>query len=136
MNRTARTETDVLIAAMQELARTIVSDDGVANAALAEAAERLQEQIVDITALRDALHVSTLDRDGPGHIHFPGDGRGLRDVFVDGELVQDVVFADTRRGTVKVFKRPLQVDERGRIVRETRYGVVEVRFKAGSGKTR
>jgi ABC-type transporter Mla subunit MlaD len=55
MNRTARTETDVLIAAMQELARQIISDDGVANAAISEAGDRLGEQAREISALTAEL---------------------------------------------------------------------------------
>jgi len=39
-----RVETKIIIGAMLELARTIQCDDGVANAACLEAAERLQEQ--------------------------------------------------------------------------------------------
>lgn len=64
MNRTARTETAVLIAAMRELARAIVSDDGVANAAIAEAGDRLGEQAKEISALRHDLEgmVTVLER--------------------------------------------------------------------------
>jgi hypothetical protein len=55
MKSAPSTETTVLIAAMQHLARTILSDDGVANAAIAEAAERLQEQAAEIAALTAEL---------------------------------------------------------------------------------
>ena len=41
MTTEPRTETWVLVAALRELARTIASDDGVANAAIGEAADRL-----------------------------------------------------------------------------------------------
>lgn len=37
------------------------------------------------------------------HIHTPKDGRGLRDVFVDGKLVNLVFFADTKRGIVRAL---------------------------------
>jgi hypothetical protein len=40
---TPRSSTATLIKALQELSRTIQSDDGVANAAIAEAAQRLGE---------------------------------------------------------------------------------------------
>ena len=43
MKAAGRTETLVLVKAMRELAQTIISDDGVANAAIAEAADRLLE---------------------------------------------------------------------------------------------
>ena len=39
-----RTSTETLIAAMRILSQDIQSDDGVANAAIAEAAQRLEEQ--------------------------------------------------------------------------------------------
>ena len=39
----ARTRTPILISAMRLLARDIQSEDGVANAAIAEAADRLEE---------------------------------------------------------------------------------------------
>jgi hypothetical protein len=51
-----KVETKIISAAMYELARTIQSDDGVANAACAEAAERLDEQTVEISRLKDRLH--------------------------------------------------------------------------------
>jgi len=38
MTTEPRTETSVLVAALRELSRTIVSYDGIANAAIAEAA--------------------------------------------------------------------------------------------------
>lgn len=43
MTTEPRTETFVLVSALRELAQTIISDDGIANAAIAEAAERLSE---------------------------------------------------------------------------------------------
>lgn len=135
MKAAGRTETAVLIVAMRELSRTILSDDGVANAVIAEAGERLHEQIVAITSLKDALACMALDRRASEHSHFTGDGRGPRDVFLNGKLLHDVVFADTKRGIVSVVKRPLQVDKDA-LARDTRYGVVEVRFKAGSGRPR
>jgi hypothetical protein len=59
-----RTATPVLIAAMEDLARTIVSDDGVANAAIAEAAQRIKLQAAEILALHYELGglVTLLDR--------------------------------------------------------------------------
>lgn len=135
MKAAGSTETTVLIVAMRELSRTILSDDGVANAAIAEAGERLQEQIVAITALTDALACMALDRRAAEHSHFTGDGRGPRDVFLNGKLLHDVVFADTKRGIVSVVKRPLQVDKDA-LARDTLCGVVEVRFKAGCGRPR
>ena len=63
MTTEPRTETWVLVAALRELARTIASDDGVANAAIGEAADRLEQQATDILELRLALAgmLTTLD---------------------------------------------------------------------------
>ena len=47
-----KTDTLILIKAMRRLAEEIQSEDGVANAAIAEAADRLEE-----------LHQNVLDRD-------------------------------------------------------------------------
>jgi len=58
-----RTSTETLIAAMHILATEIQSDDGVANAAIAEAGERLAEQHMRITQLErenDALRADLL----------------------------------------------------------------------------
>lgn len=43
MIATPRSSTTTLVKALRELSKTIQSDDGVANAAIAEAAERLRE---------------------------------------------------------------------------------------------
>ncbi len=58
-----RTSTETLIAAMHILATEIQSDDGAANAAVAEAAERLAEQHMRIAQLEqenDALRADLL----------------------------------------------------------------------------
>jgi len=46
-----RTDTATLIQAMRILARDIQSDDGVANAAIAEAADRMEQQAATIAKL-------------------------------------------------------------------------------------
>lgn len=50
-----RPSTTTLIAALRTLARGIQSDDGVANAVIAEAADRLEEQHRDFTVLLPAI---------------------------------------------------------------------------------
>lgn len=67
------------------------------------------------------------------HIHTPGDGRGYRDVFVDGRRVERVFFADTRRGIVDSYRYPLKVHRHGKraISRRLRGDVVVV-FKSGA----
>jgi hypothetical protein len=48
------TSTETLVAAMRALANDIQSEDGVANAAIAEAAQRLEEQQERIKRLEKA----------------------------------------------------------------------------------
>ena len=58
-----KTSTETLIAAMRILSQDIQSDDGAANAAVAEAAERLAEQHMRIAQLEqenDALRADLL----------------------------------------------------------------------------
>ena len=58
-----RTSTETLIAAMRIFSRDIISDDGVTNAFIAEAAQRLAEQQERITQLEqenDALRADLL----------------------------------------------------------------------------
>ena len=50
-----KTSTETLIAAMRILSQDIQSEDGVANAAVAEAGERLAEQHMRIKQWHDAL---------------------------------------------------------------------------------
>jgi len=40
------------------------------------------------------------------HIHTADDGRGLRDVFVNGNLIDGVVYADTKKGVVIFAPKP------------------------------
>lgn len=61
------------------------------------------------------------------HVHVPGDGRGPRQVYVDGRPVMRVVYADTRRGIVRYYDDPPKMDKRRkRIIVRTRRGVVTV----------
>jgi hypothetical protein len=72
----------------------------------------------------------------PPHIHYPGDGRLPREVFLNGERIEHVVYADEKLGKVVVFRWPLQLQNylsgdtvRQRILRHTIYGNVFVRVK-------
>lgn len=56
--KTPRTETAVLVAALRILERDIQSGDGVANAAIAEAADRLAELEREVAALRAEVKVT------------------------------------------------------------------------------
>lgn len=62
------------------------------------------------------------------YTHTPFDGRGRRDVFVDGVKVHDAIKADTMRGIVWFCERPFRIDERtNRVATQTLRGVVTVR---------
>lgn len=66
----------------------------------------------------------------PDYIHTPDDGRGRRDVFVDGVLVEGVFYADCREGFVNAYIEPLAPNRRRTGVKwRTIWGKVEVRPK-------
>lgn len=48
-----------------------------------------------------------------GHIHTPGDGRGPRNVFVNGNKIGKVFYADTEKGLVKFYPQPVRVHRNG-----------------------
>ncbi len=70
---------------------------------------------------------------GRDWIHTYEDGRGIRDVYLDGRLLKRVVFADTRRGIVRVCDDPVRVDpqRRDRLACTTLRGAVRVVAKGG-----
>ena len=43
------------------------------------------------------------------HIHTPGDGKGYRQTFVNGNEVRNVFYANEKKGIVKFYPRPLRV---------------------------
>jgi len=55
------TPTETLIQALWQLSTDIESEDGVANAAIAEAAQRLEEQSAKIKRLRDGIAKQNLE---------------------------------------------------------------------------
>ena len=57
----------------------------------------------------------------PSWIHRCDDGRGPREVYLDGKLIGRVLYADERRGFVNIHE-----DCRG-LVHKTLHGKVEVR---------
>lgn len=63
----------------------------------------------------------------PEHIHTPNDGRGLRDVFLNGKLIEGCVYADTQEGIVRCHILPLRLDESGNIAVRQFNGKVEVK---------
>ena len=63
----------------------------------------------------------------PSHIHTPHDGRGNRDVFLNGKKIDHVIFADERRGIVRAFRYPLRLDKyKKRVLSQTFRGSVVV----------
>lgn len=62
------------------------------------------------------------------HIHTPNDGRGMRQVFLDGKPIDRVAYADTRRGIVRCYHDPIRVSRwRKRALTYTLHGTVEVK---------
>lgn len=61
-------------------------------------------------------------------IHTPNDGRGAREVYVNGRLMHRVTFADTRRGIVRFHKFGARLTRKhDGIVETTRRGKVVVK---------
>lgn len=70
------------------------------------------------------------------YVHTPYDGRisddqrTRRDVFVNGKKIDGVMYADTKRGIVRVVRRPIRLDKHmKRVLTKTLRGHVEVVFK-------
>lgn len=61
-------------------------------------------------------------------IHKVGDGRGLRDVFLDGERVEECIYADTELGVVEFIKKPFVVVD-DELQTERKSGNVTVVFR-------
>lgn len=62
------------------------------------------------------------------HIHTPLDGRGMRDVFVNGNRIDAVVWADTRAGVVWFAPEPVRVTRHDDVYCRRLRGRVEVVF--------
>lgn len=67
---------------------------------------------------------------GNDHIHRVGDGRGPRDVFVNGNKIDCAVWADTKRGEVVFHPRPARIHKlrRDEVYARMLKGVVTVEF--------
>lgn len=71
-------------------------------------------------------------------VHTAGDGRGPRDVFLNGNLMKDVVYADIRKGKIRVIVRDANGSIRlhkfrKRVLTRTMRGEVVVTPKASDG---
>ena len=61
------------------------------------------------------------------HIHTPGDGRGVREVFIDGKRLNYCFYADTRKGIARCYRKPIKIHKRKReIIAKTFRGKVIV----------
>lgn len=68
----------------------------------------------------------------PAHIHTCDDGRGRRKVVVNGTVVEQVFYVDTRKGIVRFYEKPLRIHKHGkRAISRTLRGKVEVEFPDG-----
>lgn len=66
------------------------------------------------------------------HIHRPDDRRGPRDVYLDGEALSRVFYADTAKGFVRMYHSPIRVNRRKEEIRWLkRKGRVEVKTVNG-----
>lgn len=68
------------------------------------------------------------------NIHFAGDGLGPRKVFVNGNPISRVVFADIQRGIIRYYPMPLRAHKRRKdeLYVRTLKGRIEV-FPCGEG---
>lgn len=68
-----------------------------------------------------------MSRKTPPHIHHPHDGRGQRQVLLNGQPIERCLWADTRRGLVRVSHNPARLDKhRKRLLWKTLRGQVQV----------
>ena len=63
----------------------------------------------------------------PAHMHRWDDQRGRREVYLNGELISYVRFADNELGVVEICETPLRL-EGDRLVTRTLHGQVQVDF--------
>lgn len=60
--------------------------------------------------------------------HSAHDGKGGRDVYLDGVLQSRVVWADTKRGRIKLLRYPYVI-RNGCLITQFKQGKVEVVFR-------
>ncbi len=66
-------------------------------------------------------------------VHYAGDGLGPRDVFVNGNPIRHVVYANLARGVVEFAPLPLRVKCNGEIYTRKLHGAVIVKPQQRSG---
>lgn len=60
------------------------------------------------------------------NVHYAGDGRGPRDVFVNGNRIGHVVYADETKGIVKFTPYPVRAKRNGDAYTRKLHGTVQV----------
>ncbi|HBV6183032.1 TPA: hypothetical protein MD270_005345 [Klebsiella pneumoniae] len=60
-------------------------------------------------------------------VHYAGDGLGPRDVFVNGNPIRHVVYANQAKGVVEFAPLPLRVKRNGEIYTRKLHGTVIVK---------
>ena len=53
-----------------------------------------------------------MNKSHPPHIHTADDGRGLRNVYLNGKKISSAFYADTNRGIVLAYRLPFCADKR------------------------
>lgn len=63
----------------------------------------------------------------PDQAHTPGDGRGGRRVLLNGKVIKRVLYADPKKGKVRVHDDPPKLHKHGkRFIERTLRGIVVV----------
>lgn len=66
-------------------------------------------------------------------VHYAGDGLGPRDVFVNGNTIRHVVYANQAKGIVEFAPLPLRVKRNGEIYTRKLHGTVIVKSQQPIG---
>jgi|JI8StandDraft_1071087.scaffolds.fasta_scaffold23802_10 hypothetical protein len=62
------------------------------------------------------------------HIHTPLDGRGRRNIWLNGKLMSGVIYADTEKGIIKIRDDNAPVSTLHEPATRELHGVVEVKL--------
>ena len=69
------------------------------------------------------------------HVHYYDDGRGWREVIIDGQPVSHVIWCDTKAGIAVVADQPLKSSDGETLDIHPVWGEVEVFFCGGYTQT-
>lgn len=65
------------------------------------------------------------------HVHWYDDGRGMREVMVDGVLRRSVIYADVKAGVVVAHDLPLKTSDGETVDIHPEWGEVRVIYSGG-----